>query len=320
MEKVDFHVHYENGNEFSPESLFKEAKENGVVALALVGRLELSDNLDQFINVGKNFGIEVFTGVEYPVRINGVLVDLVAVGFDHRNCSIKHLFGKSERKKDNAQVARYQKGFLEKNGFLVEGELYEDKELLTKLLGGEISEKAIRFCSIVIRNSQNQEILARLKSENSNLWHEIYDKYNMRSGYTEIQKIDAKFLWRIFFDFGKPGYLPIQSGITNIIDAVHGARGVVLYSPEGKFNKDIWDNLCCLGIDGIMGWHGGKLEIDKNLVVETRAKGLLILGGSDFHPGKNEWKIGVGDGNLYIGTQRREELNSYINNMKTVKL
>jgi len=316
MEKVDFHVHYENGNEFSPENLFKEAKENGVTALALVGRLELSDNLDKFVDNGKNFGIEVFTGVEYPVLINNVLVDLLAVGFDHNDSSIKHLFGKSERKKNNTQIARYQKRFLEKTGFLVEGTSSEDKELLKKLLGGEISEKAIRFCSIVARNLQNQEILTRLKFENSKLWHEVYEKYNMRLGYMEIQNIDAKFLWKILFDFGKPGYLSIQSGVTDIIEAVHDARGVVLYSPEGEFNTDIWNNLCCLGIDGVMGWHGSKLEIDKNLIVEIRTKGLLILGGSDFCSGKNEWKVGIGDGDLYINTRRRGELISYIDNMK----
>lgn len=312
MERVDFHVHYENGNEFSPEGLFKEAKKNEVIALALVGRLELSDNLDQFIDVGKSFGIEVFAGVEYPVRINGVLVDLVAVGFNHKDRSIKNLFGKSERKKDNAWVARYQKEFLEKKGFLVEGVSNEDKELLTALLGGEISEKAIRFCSIVVRNLQNQEILARLKSENNNLWHETYDKYNMRPGYTEIQNIDAKFLWRIFFNFSKPGYLSIQNGVTNIIDAVHSANGVVLYSPEGKFNDKVWGNLCVTGVDGIMGWHGSRIEISRDIVKEAMNAGLLILGGSDFHSGKNEWKVGVGDGLLFMSSRRLNDLKDYI--------
>lgn len=319
MERVDFHVHYENGNTFSPECLFEEAKRNEIVTLALIGRLELSDDLDRYINIGKNFGIEVFTGVEYPVRIGGVLVDLIAVGFDHNNCKIKHLFGKSERKKDNAQVARYQKEFLENKGFVVEGASDEDKELLEKLLGGEISEKAIRFCSIVVQNSQNQKILARLKSENNNLWHKIYDKYNSRPGYTEIQNIGAKFLWTIFFDFGKPGYLPIQNSATNIVDVVHNARGVVLYSPEDRFDGDVWDNLCSIGIDGIMGWHGSKLEINKRLIAEIREKRLLILGGSDFHPQKNEWKVGIGDGNLYINARRRLELNRYIDNMKAIK-
>ena len=198
--------------------------------------------------------------------------------------------------------------------------IFEDKELLIRLLEGEISEKAIRFCSIVVRNPQNQEILTRLKSENINLWQRVYIKYNARPGYTEIQNIEAKFLWTNFFDFEKPGYLAIQNGARNIVDGVHSASGAVLYSPESEFNKNIWNNLCHIGIDGIMGWHGSKLEIDKELVKQIRTRGLLILGGSDFHPGKNEWKIGIGDGNLYINTRRLAELNNYINYMKISKL
>lgn len=311
MERVDFHIHYENGTEFNADYVFKEAVKKNVVALTLVGRLELSENLGEYIQTGEKYGIRTLSGVEYPVRIKDTLVDLVFIGFDYTNIGIKTLFGKCERKKDNSRVALLQKKFLENESFLVEGLQTEDQNLLVKLLDGEISEKAISFCKIVVHNPKNKEILECLKLKEKYLWDETHRKYHDRLGYTEVQSIEAKFLWKNYFDFGKPGFLPVQVSAKNIIECVHNARGVALYSPEGKFNKKVWDTLYNMGIDGIMGWHGGRLEIDARIIVETRARGLLVLGGSDYHPGKNEWKVGIGNGDMYISTRRMIDFDNY---------
>lgn len=311
MERVDFHVHYENGAEFDVNDVFNEAVRKNVVGLALIGRLELSDNLSEYIRIGEKYGVKTLLGVEYPVRIENTLVDLVSIGFDYTNDEIKNLFGKCERKKDNSRVALLQKRFLENEGFIIEGSSDETRDLLSQLLNGEISEKAISFCKVAISNPKNKEKLESLKIEKQDLWDETYKKYFGRQGYTEYQNIEAKFIWKNYFDFGKPGFLPVQISATNIIERVHNAGGVVLYSPEGKFNKNVWDNLCEIGIDGIMGWHGGKLEIDTKTIAEIRIKKLLVLGGSDYHPGKKEWEIGIGNGDMYISTRRMIDFYNY---------
>ncbi len=69
-----------------------------------------------------------------------------------------------------------------------------------------------------------------------------------------------------------------------------------------------------MGIDGIMGWHGGRLEIDRKMIKDARNKDLLILGGSDYDPNVDEWKIGEGSGVMYISTRRLRELKDYIRN------
>ncbi len=319
MERVDFHVHYENGEIFNSKYIFEEAKRNNVVALALVGRLELSDDLDRYINIGKNFDVKVFAGVEYPVHVENTLVDLVFIGFDHTNVEIKNLFGKCERKKDNSRVALLQKMFLENEGFMIEGSSDETRDLLTQLLNGEISEKAISFCKIAVNNANNKEKLESLKVERKHLWDETCEKYFGRSGYKEYQSIEAKFIWKNYFDFGKPGFLPVQVDVKNILEGVHNAGGVALYSPEGKFDRKIWGTLCNFGIDGIMGWHGGKLEIDTKTIAETRIKGLLVLGGSDYHPGKKEWKVGIGNGDMYISIRRMIDFDNYQKRMRVTR-
>lgn len=320
MERVDFHVHYENGTEFDANFMFNEAVRRNVVALALIGRLELSDNLSEYIGIGEKYGVRTLPGVEYPVRIEDTLVDLVFIGFDYTNAGIRNLFGKSERKKDNSRVALLQKGFLENAGFMIEGSSDETRVLLTQLLSGEISEKAISFCKIAVNNPKNKEKLESLKVEKQCLWDETCRKYFGRLGYTEYQSVEAKFIWKNYFDFGKPGFLPVQVNATNIIGEVHNAGGVALYSPEGKFDRKIWNTLCNIGVDGIMGWHGGKLEIDTKTIAETRTRGFLVMGGSDYHPGKKEWEVGIGNGDMYISTRRMIDFDNYHKRMKVTEL
>ena len=73
-----------------------------------------------------------------------------------------------------------------------------------------------------------------------------------------------------------------------------------------------------------MAWHGGRMGTDQDqpdipldVIKECRRDGLLVLGGSDYQD--LDWKVGTGNGQMFISLRRREELKErleVINNGK----
>lgn len=313
--RTDFHIHY---TDVSAREVLEEAKKNGLSSVALVGRAEISKDIKELINYGERLGIRVFSGVEYLAKIGeSEFVELICLAFDPNHPKIKKYFGKDSEKqiKLNIEVARKQKELLERKGFTFEGMDINQKNLLSDLLAGKIAEKAIRFCELVTSNKANYDKVRQLIGNHPTEWKEINTTYSEKPGYKGFPtRLQSKFLWSFFFATGREGYVPVLTSASEIINSIHAAGGVVLYSPEGEFNEAIWNKLVEFGVDGIMGWHGGKLEIHKDTIRTARQKGLLILGGSDFNPSKNDWQIGVGAGELYISLRRHEELDRYLAN------
>lgn len=314
--RVDFHTHF---LEDKVQEVFTKAKKAHVVAMALIGRLEIPnvDDMNKIVELGQEQGIKVFSGVEYLARINGVRADLVALGFDCGNPAIKKHFGKEENRQRNVEIANKQLSFLIDQGFdLSAPEKSEKQVLLRQILAGDISEKAINLCRVVCSTSVNVRSIDELKKEFNEEWNGVVSKYSNRPGFETDGELEAKFLYLHYFDIGKPGFQSVQRGSEEVIEAVHQSGGVILYSPEGKFNNEVWEILMGQGIDGIMGWHGGKLELNHG-VSKARAIGLLVLGGSDYNPVRNEWQPGVGKGDMYISPRRLKELELYLERIRT---
>ena len=138
-----------------------------------------------------------------------------------------------------------------------------------------------------------------------------------------LRRQHGKFLYQLFFDIGMSGYNLIMKNVDEVgsvqkvLEVVHQAGGVVLYSPEGNFREDIWQELRKLGIDGIMAWHGGRLGFNMEnrdipcgtIKCAIRDK-LLILGGSDYQ--QKDWLVGSGDGRLQMSMRRSKDLFDYL--------
>ena len=307
--RVDFHVHY---TDESAKRTIEKAGDQWITAIALIRRTEISDHMPEYINYGEKLGVKVLPGVEFFAGLKDTNVELIALGFDYTNITVRNIFGVAERKDHNKKVAEKQKELFEAQGFYFEGLEGQDKEELTSLLNGNVTEKAILFCRLASRNPANRLKINALKEEHSSLWKEIEEASRTKKAYSEPTLTEAKFLWRLFFMPGKPCFIAVQKRPGEIIDAIHQAGGVVLYSPEGKFNESDWRKLIDLGIDGIMGWHGGKLELGREIVADARKRKLLILGGSDYDPDVEEWQVGSGSGALYMSPRRYQELTSYL--------
>lgn len=327
---VDFHVHYSGktaqGTEeeiaeatvVTVKKIITDAANKGLCAIALVGRAEIIDNFEQFRAIAEARRIELIPGVEYTVSVHTpnsdkpFHVDLINLGFIPEHPSVRQYFGKEEMLAQNSDIARKQKDFLQSQGMQFEGISDQDDELMERLLAGKITEKAIKFCQVSVRNDRNSELVELLKRKYVADWQKVIELYSGKKGYETLEELDAKFLWWIYFRIGQPGHIPVQSDSKKIVSAIHEAKGISLYSPEGEYNQSVWNTLQDQEIDGLMAWHGKRLEIPRNVIWAARKSGLLILGGSDYNPEKNDWQIGEGDGSMFISSKRLDEYKAYM--------
>lgn len=326
--KFDYHVHYSTfTDQIARESaieVINKSKESGVSVIALLSRGEIVDFFNEFTEYGANIkpSIEVIPAIEDMVRLNGKRVDVVFLGFDPNHPSIQKHFGREPNRRKNSRIAAGQRDFLQEIGFSYINLSPDDQGLYELVLSGQTVEKAIRFCEIAVSQEGNISVLERLKKENANLWDETLSIYaNLPNYLNDARKLNGKFLFQLFFRVGCPGmqYVeekvgPLQEKVFDALNAVHEAGGVVLYSPEGEFDLNIWEKLKNEGIDGIMAWHAdylgknrGKEDVPLEIITKEHRDGYLILGGSDFQG--LDWEIGTGNnGRMQIGKRRHEEL------------
>jgi predicted metal-dependent phosphoesterase TrpH len=303
----DFHVHYTTDE--SVERTLQLARSRNVSTVALVKRAEISDNFGNYVSRGAELGIKVITGVENMARVNGRQIDFLALGFDLNGPALD-LFGSKETIAENSRIANLQLQYLTDKGYKFEDLAEIDRQVYEDLLKGVYSEKAAKFCRIALTLSTNISLLKDEIRDNQVLWVEIVRNYSTLDDEMKMMK----FMYFNHFAFNRPGYIPVQKSIEEVLEAVHASRGVILYSPEGKYNSEIWQYLSKLGIDGIMAWHGSKSEFSKSELKEFRRTGHLVLGGSDYDPDKEDWQVGIGSGDMYLSAMRFRDLSRYIEN------
>jgi len=316
-ERADFHVHYDPRDKDSAFEVVDKLLENDVKAVALLARSEISNDVPQIVEYGESRGIDVIPGIEYFSRVDGVGMDLILLGFDPGHESIIQAFGPESRLEQNKELAHFQMRFLQSKGFVFNGINGNDKITFEELLGGKITQKAITFCRLVEAQECNRGRVDQLISENREEWETALAKYPYLDPDKNNPESRVKFIWYLYFAEGKEGFVPVQLKPDKVIDTIHTAGGVVLYSPEGDFERSTWERLKDKKIDGIMAWHGDRLGLDRGgvdvpmeVILEAHRSGLLVLGGSDYQ-GK-DFQPGNGNGNMYISLRRFRELVDYI--------
>lgn len=325
-ECVDFHLHYKVEDENLVFQIIDNCKNVGIVAMTLLLKSEVSRRYQEFVNYGRKRGISIVSGVECYTKIGKKDTDLICLGFDWEHSGIQQLFDKRIGRNESAELAIRQKRFLEQLGFsFTELDPLSEKKV-QELLSGSVTEKAIEFCRIAALAPVNQEIFNNVKKENPHLWDEAVQKYGHVDFYKNPINFNGKFLWMLFFSPEYGSFPPSYWLYQQIISVIHHAGGVVLYSPEGKFSSELFEDLVHAEIDGIMGWHGSKLglggydskeDIPLNVFKRCLKEGLLVLGGSDAQ-GLN-WEVGVGDGKMFISKRRYRDLEKrleYIRNLR----
>lgn len=335
MERADFHIHY---NPISYQEATRTAQEAinfadkaNVRAVALLARGQIVDYFDEFVAYGKEKNVQVVTGIEHLAILpdTGVGVDLVCLGFDHKNDQIKEYFGSGEQRR-LARIAGVQVRFLETRGFSFGSLSPEDQELLKTIKKGQVVEKAIHLCEMVSSLGINKPLLDQMITDNWPLWRQLQKSHFQIPYYKDSQRKQlGKFLYKLYFDIGKEGHLKVVDEVDevlpveDVIKIIHRAGGVVLYSPEGDYDDKNWQELCNLKVDGIMAWHGGRLgynnkgkDVPTSAIKKALKSGLLVLGGSDYQ--EQNWKVGNGDGEMSISIRRFGELNCNLDQKRTL--
>jgi len=319
IDRADFHIHYTDNTVLD---ILDEAKEKGIKYLALIQRLNIPTNVGKNLELGKERGINLVLGVEFSTKILNKYSDFIALGFDYDSQNVRKYWGEEEKRENNSKIAKIQMKFLEDLGADFSNLSEENKEQLRTLLNGDIVEKAITFCNILTSDTSNSEFVRYIKQANMNDWNYIEKKHPVNESFS-LKDLEAKFIWYTLFSTGREGHLAIeqlslQMSISDVIEDVHIAHGITLYSPEGNFDLKVWNKLDELGIDGIMAWHGTRLgmtsmngaeaiDIPPNIIRNIH-KNKVVLGGSDFDPKKNDWQIGHGRGDMFISLRRGEDL------------
>lgn len=322
-ERVDFHVHY------SPDSIpeiVESAKRTNTTALGLIGRgtIPRIDVWNTCSNYVESQGLTPIVGIEINRYIDNSYVDLILLGFDPSNKEFRKLYGDEAITRRSKIIAAHQERTLTEQGFIVSTLDSESTLLLEKIRRGEQLEKAIHLCRIVVDNPDNEALFDIIRKKYPEVWNAIVDSYGDKGHYLDNPNaLKAKFLWSLYFAPGKCGHIDAEDDAQTMIDVVHKAGGVVLMSPEGKFSDTQYYKFLKMGGDGIMAWHGSRLGMeDSNIDITTEAilhtlrVNKLILGGSDFHPDKNHWKIGEGRGDMYINIRRFHEYKGYLNKQR----
>src|SRR5258708_2767409 len=285
MERVDFHAHYQQSKEGSSLDVIDNAVLNDVSAIALMEKSKISPNFSEHVRYGHEKGVRVFTGMEIVTKYQSKEIGLVCLGFDHENEALQ--WWSLDKTDYRSELARKQYQFMLDKGYSFEGISRDQEKILNQFLAGRSSEGAIEICRISSHLSVNFETIQMLQEEMPEDFLIHKNKYGNKPEYTE--DFGAKFVYNCFLAVGRSGNFAKIFDTDDVISKVHQAAGVVLYSPEGKFSHEIWNRLLDFQIDGIMGWHGGKLgqsddkvDIPMYVIRNILRHGLLVLGGMSF--------------------------------------
>ncbi len=330
---VDLHLHYypdkiSRYQEANPESLDPETERligkiagSDVKFVGILGRTVAgtSEIINQIRKRLETHGVKAIFGMEYhsllPENLrhltqNG-FVDLVCFDFDHDSPVIQEEFGLNSTKL-NARIVKEYLEKLNQLGFNLTPQTDQQNDSLKRLKEGQVANKADLLTLLILElSNQNKDAITSLEQR----YGPITDVDKRNNGFTPKKN----WLYRLLF---KPPsglasfYFQKQPDL--LTKLIHEANGIVLYSPEEKFSPEIMNYLLSLGIDGVMGWHGGKLEdLPTSWIKTLRKAGKLILGGSDFDPVKDDWQPGVGKGTMYLSNRRGKELTKYLKKKKT---
>lgn len=318
--RVDFHIHYDPLDE--QRTAFQAidiAAERNVVAMVLLARSEISSHFDEFIEHGRCVGVDVIPGVEHVVIKDNKKIGLICIGFDPEERGISDYFDGASGDAQSVELARFQRDLLVRRGFNLTVLNQAQSDLLKRIMAGKVTEKAINLCEIAAGIYNNRLVIRNLIREHYSDWISVRSKYSEMPNYKDNPtKLIGKFLWTIFFEINKDGFVPLSEHVEKVVDITHEAGGVVLYSPEGSFDAEFWEELQGNGVDGIMAWHAaelgnsskGRSDIPSFVIRDARKRGLLILGGSDYQ--QKDWEVGIGNGNMFISPKRYGEFLDFI--------
>ncbi len=266
MEYIDLHTHsYFSDGSMSPTNLVKSASEKGLRAIALTDH-DTADGVNEAIEAGKKFGVEVISGIEFSTVSEGE-THILGYGIDVNNKELQNAINDANRLR------------LENN---------ERTAQALRALGFEITVEDARKLSPF--GSLGRAHFARVMAD---------------KGYvSSVKEAFDLYLQKGKPAFNSLRLLMPEAAIKLIKNA--GGKAFLAHLHLTKLKGDELENyiisLKNAGLDGIEGYY---TEYDEDMQAEyislAKKHNLLISGGTDFHgQNKPHINLGTGYGNLKI--------------------
>lgn len=259
----------------------------GLAAVALADHDNI-DGIDAALAAGAEVGVEVISGVELSVVWEAIQdIHLLGYGFDHHDSELRSAL-QSFREFRETRNERIVERVNEK--LLSEGRAPIDIAAVKAKAGGTLGRPHIAMA--------------------------LLDDGHVAT------KDDAFVRYLVPCNVEKR-YFPIAEAI----DLIHRAGGVtVLAHPpfipvDRKGLLALLDTFAALGLDGVEAYNTGASNDDIDwTITQTRRRGLLVTGGSDFHGIEGgEIVIGGGRGNLKVPYACVEEIRAVVEKRRTAQ-
>lgn len=271
---IDLHTHSTcSDGTFTPTEVVEEAAKSGLRAIALTDH-DTVDGLEEAIEAGKEYGVEVITGIEFSVAADTEM-HLLGLNFSLDCPEIKNILGEMiiQRDKRNFEVV----------------------DLLDNI-GIHITIDDILAQSTSKVTGRSQIAKAMIKKGYVSTVKEAFDKY--------LSFGKPAFVPRSTLSPEKAIKIIKNSG---------GISSLAHLNQTGKSDEELYkilSHLKSMGLDAIEGYYTEYTE-DMNVRYRKMAAdiGLKLTGGSDFHgANKDNYNIGTGRGNLRIPYELLENI------------
>ncbi len=271
---IDLHTHSTcSDGTFTPAEVVKEAAKTGLRAIALTDH-DTVDGLEEAIEAGKIYNLEVITGIEFSV-VSDTEMHLLGLNFNLDCPEIRNILDEMiiQREKRNCKVVE-----------------------LLKNIGINITVDDILAEATSKVTGRSQIAKAMIKKGYVSTIKEAFDKYLSygRPAFVERTTLSPEKAIEIIKNSG-------------------GKSSLAHLNQIGKSDDELYKILTHLksaGLDAVEGYYT-EYTHDMSLRYQRIAEdvGLKLTGGSDFH-GKNKdgYNIGTGKGDLRIPYELLDKL------------
>jgi 3',5'-nucleoside bisphosphate phosphatase len=278
---IDLHLHSTcSDGAHAPAEVIRLAADAGLAAVALCDHDNI-DGIDEALAAGRVLGVEVLSGVELSVVWEGLEdIHLLGYGFDHHHPALTQAlqaFRDFRENRNEQLVARVNDKLRH------EGRQPIDFERVLALAGGTVGRPHIAMAL------REQQLVTTSE--------EAFQRYLVPCNVAKR-------------------YFPVDEAIALIKTA--GGVAVLAHPPFITNDRTLFlrllDALVAMGLEGVEAYSNGACNDDIDwYITESRRRGLLITGGSDFHGMEGEAIVAGGSrGNLRIPYGLLEELRQVL--------
>ena len=263
---IDLHIHsYYSDGTMSPRELVKEAKKAGLRAISLTDH-DTTEGLDEFMDSGREYGIETIPGIELSVTSVGE-THILGYCMDYRQAEFEDVIKRLKK-------TRMENNVRTQDALKAIGIDVTVEEAGKKSPAGSIGRA--HFASVMVDKGYAHTV------------KEAFDKYLRKGGpaYNSLKLLTPEEALGAIKKAGGKAYLA-HLHLTNM---------------KGKELEEYIIRLKKWGLDGIEGYYTEYTpEMQEEYRLLAEKYDLKISGGSDFHGGNRRGvEMGYGYGDLKI--------------------